>query len=225
MQLVEQHVISKIDPRYAALDRAAFASKNLYNAALYECRQSFIHQGKYLYYNQMDKIMQRHETYRALPSKVSQQVLKLLDKNWKSFFAALEAYNEDPFKFLGRPRLPKYKDKTAGRNVLVYTIQALSKPALKQGMIKPSGLPIEIKTKQKHVDQVRIVPRLGFYVVEVIYDWLAAYRLLCKRKAIPARPAFLILTRYQSMATSRVSPFSVGGVSSVACTRPVISAK
>jgi transposase len=35
MQLVEQHVISKTDPRYAALDRAAFASKNLYNAALY----------------------------------------------------------------------------------------------------------------------------------------------------------------------------------------------
>src|SRR5207302_5718172 len=126
MQLVEQHVISKTDSRYAAIDRAAFASKNLYNAALYEIRQSFIHQGKYISYNHMDKIMQRYKAYRALPSKVSQQVLKLLDKNWKSFFAALEAYNEDPSKFLRRPRLPKYKDKTAGRNVLVYTIQALS---------------------------------------------------------------------------------------------------
>jgi len=89
MQLVEQHVISKTDPRYAAIDKAAFASKNLYNAALYEMRQSFIHQGKYLYYNQMDKIMQKHETYRMLPSKVSQHVLKLLDKNWKSFFASV----------------------------------------------------------------------------------------------------------------------------------------
>jgi len=170
MQLVEQHVISKADPCYAAIDRAAFASKNLYNAALYEIRQSFIHQGKYLSYNQMDKIMQKHEAYRMLPSKVSQQVLKLLDKNWKSFFAALEAYREDPSKFLGRPKLPGYKDKTQGRNVLAYTIQALSKPALKQGIIKPSGLPIEIKTHQKNVDQVRIIPRLGFYVVEVVYE-------------------------------------------------------
>ncbi|HWS83608.1 MAG TPA: transposase, partial [Ktedonobacteraceae bacterium] len=170
MQLVEQHVISKADPRYAAIDRAAFASKNLYNAALYEIRQSFIHQGKYLSYNQMDKIMQKHEAYRMLPSKVSQQVLKLLDKNWKSFFAALEAYREDPSKFLGRPKLPGYKDKTQGRNVLAYTIQALSKPALKQGIIKPSGLPIEIKARQKNVDQVRIIPRLGFYVVEVVYE-------------------------------------------------------
>ncbi len=33
MQLVEQHVISKTDPRYAAIDRAAFASKNLYKAS------------------------------------------------------------------------------------------------------------------------------------------------------------------------------------------------
>ncbi|HWS83491.1 MAG TPA: transposase [Ktedonobacteraceae bacterium] len=170
MQLVEQHVISKTDPRYAAIDRAAFASKNLYNSALYEIRQSFIHQEKYIYYNQMDKIMQKHETYQGLPRKVSQQVLKLLDKNWKSFFKALQAYNQDPSKFLGRPRLPKYKDKTQGRNVLVYTIQAISKPALKQGIIKPSGLPIEIKTNQKTVDQVRIVPHNGFYMVEVVYE-------------------------------------------------------
>jgi len=170
MQLVEQHMISKTDPRYAAIDRAAFASKNLYNAALYEIRQSFIHQDVYLFYNQMDKIMQKHEAYQALPRKVSQQVLKLLDKNWKAFFKALEAYREDSSKFLGRPKLPGYKDKMQGRNILVYTIQALSKPALACGIIKPSQLGIEIRTKRKDIDQVRIVPRNGFYVVEVVYE-------------------------------------------------------
>ena len=35
MQLTEQHVIGRDDPRYQAIDAAAFASKNLYNAALY----------------------------------------------------------------------------------------------------------------------------------------------------------------------------------------------
>jgi putative transposase len=35
LQLVEQHVVSKDDPRFAVIDAAAFASKNLYNAALY----------------------------------------------------------------------------------------------------------------------------------------------------------------------------------------------
>ena len=70
--------------------------------------------------------MQKHEAYRSLPRKVSQQVLKLLDKNWKSYFEATRAYEEDPSKFLGRPKLPGYKDKKEGRNMLVYTIQAIS---------------------------------------------------------------------------------------------------
>jgi putative transposase len=35
MQLTEQHLIRKGDPRYAAIDAAAFASKNLYNQAIH----------------------------------------------------------------------------------------------------------------------------------------------------------------------------------------------
>ena len=170
MQLVEQHVVSKHDRRYAAIDAAAFTSKNLYNAALYEIRQSFIHEGKYLNYNEVQGRMQSHEAYKALPAKVSQQILMVLDRNWKSFFEALEAYTCDPSKFLGRPRLPKYKHKTEGRNILVYTIQAISKKGLKRGRIQPSMLAIEVQTKHKDVDQVRIVPRSGFYVVEVVYE-------------------------------------------------------
>jgi putative transposase len=169
VQLVEQHCIGKNDPHYSVIDEAAFKSKNLYNAALYEIRQAFIHEGTYLNYNEVNKRMQSHEAYKALPAKVSQQVLMLLDKNWKSFFEVLKAYEEDPSKFTGRPKLPKYKHKTEGRNILVYTVQAISKKGLKQGLVQPSQLPISVKTKHKHIDQVRIVPRNSYYVVEVIY--------------------------------------------------------
>src|SRR6266699_2596531 len=112
MQLVEQHVIDRTDLRYSMIDEAAFKSKNLYNAALYEIRQSFIHEGTYLDYHEMDKRMQPHEAYRALPAKVSQQVLRQLHEAWTSFFEARAAYEQDPSKFTGRPRLPKYKHKT-----------------------------------------------------------------------------------------------------------------
>jgi putative transposase len=174
MQLVEQHCIKKHDPRYSVIDEAAFKSKNLYNAALYEMRQEFIHHGIYLSYEEMDKRMQQHEAYKALPAKVSQHVLKQLADAWKAFREAKEAYEEGPSKFTGRPRLPKYKHKTEGRNLLIYTIQAMSrgKHGLKRGIIKPSMLPIEVKTQQdpKQIDQVRIIPRNGHYVVEVIYS-------------------------------------------------------
>ena len=48
MQLVEQHIIKWTDPRFQRIDEAAFASKNLWNAANYLVRQSFIFEGKYL---------------------------------------------------------------------------------------------------------------------------------------------------------------------------------
>lgn len=170
MQLVEQHVLRKSDARYEAIDQAAFASKNLYNAANYEIRQAFIFQGVYLHYHQMHQLMKAHPAYKALPAKVSQQVLRTLEKNWQSFFRAIAEWREHAEKFLGRPCLPKYKDKQQGRNLLIYTIQALSKPALRQGYIQPSGLSIRIKTAHQNVDQVRIIPRHGFYVVEVVYE-------------------------------------------------------
>jgi putative transposase len=170
MQLVEQHVIDRRDPRYAVIDEAAFKSKHLYNAANYEYRQAFIHEGRYVNYNEVQKRMQSHEAYKALPAKVSQQILMVLDNNWKSFREALKAYYEDPSKFFERPRPPKYKHKTDGRNILVYTIQAISKRGLKKGLIQPSMLSIEVQTKRKDVNQVRIIPRKGFYVVEVVYS-------------------------------------------------------
>jgi putative transposase len=170
MHLVEQHMIDRTDPRFAIIDEAAFKSKNLYNAALYEIRQSFIHEGTYLNYHEMDRRMQSHEAYKALPAKVSQQILMVLDQNWrKGFFEALKAYEENPSKFTGRPRLPKYKHKTEGRNILIYTVQAISKRGLKYGLIQPSMLPISVETKHKDIDQVRIIPRNGYYVVEVMY--------------------------------------------------------
>jgi putative transposase len=105
-----------------------------------------------------------------LPAKVGQWALRLLEKNWQSYFAALAAWQADPSKFLGRPRLPGYKDKQSGRNLLIYTIQALSAPALRAGWIVPSMLGVTFKTNQQNVEQVRIIPRNNCYVVEVIYE-------------------------------------------------------
>ncbi|EFO79947.1 hypothetical protein OSCT_2157 [Oscillochloris trichoides DG-6] len=170
MQLVEQHVITPTDSRFGVIDAAAFAAKNLYNAANYRVRQSFIHDGVYLNYHEIHRQMRATAPYQALPRKVSQQVLMLLDRSWKSFFAAIAAYRNNPSACTGRPGLPRYLDKTKGRYALVYTVQALSRPALAQQVIKPSGLPIEVKTNQRRIAQVRIVPRSGFYVVEVIYE-------------------------------------------------------
>jgi putative transposase len=169
MRLVEQHRIDRHDPRFAAIDVAALASKNLYNAANFLVRQAYIFHGKRISYPMLAKLMQPTEPYRALPAKVSQWVLKQLCTAWDSFFAALAAWKADPLRFLGHPRLPKYLHKQ-GRNVLTYTLQAISRPLLRQRIIQPSGLPIQLQTRQVGVQQVRIVPHGTHYTVEIVYE-------------------------------------------------------
>jgi putative transposase len=170
MQLVERHVIRKSDPRFAAIDQAAFASKNLYNTANYVVRQTFIHEGVYLGYVEIFHRIKDHEAYCALPRKVSNDVLRQLDRDWRGFFAALEEWKANPSKFLGRPKLPGYKDKQHGRNIPIYDLQALSAPGLRRGAVIPSQLGISVPTQQTTVTQARIVPRKGYYVVEVVYE-------------------------------------------------------
>jgi putative transposase len=161
MQLVEQHVIATADPRFATIDAAAFAAKNLYNAANYLVRQAFIFEHRYLGYAEVFHLVKHTGAYTALPRKVSNDILRQLDKNWRAFFAACEAYREDPSRFVGRPKLPKYKHKTKGRFLLIYDIQAISRRALARGNSRPSGLDIESQTAHRQVKQARSVPRAG----------------------------------------------------------------
>jgi hypothetical protein len=52
------------------------------------------------------------EQYQALPAKVSQQVLRELDKNWPSFFAASSEFKSHPDKFLGKTQNSWLSNKT-----------------------------------------------------------------------------------------------------------------
>ena len=168
--LVEQHMVKAGAEGYEAIDAASFAAKNLYNLGNFTIRQSFFAGDGYISYNRLYHRLKGTEAYRALPSKVSQWVLKQVTGDWQSFFAAMESWKKEPEKFLGRPRPPGYKHKQKGRCLLTYTDQAISRSWLKKGLVKPSGLDVFVPTKQTHIKQVRIVPRRAYYVVEVVYE-------------------------------------------------------
>jgi len=161
MQLVEKHFVNLKHAK--EIDLLAFKSKNLYNRSLYEQNQHYELTGDYLNYNALDKIMQEHESYKELPAKVSQQVLLNLHRNWLSYFEALKSYAKDPSKFEQCPCKPKYKHKTEGRNVLIYTKQAITKNNIL------SKTNIKINTT-KDIQQVRITKKRFGYFIEVIYE-------------------------------------------------------
>ena len=165
MILTERHIIKQSSSFYNELDNLCFLSKNLYNSALYAVRQYYFANQKYLNWIGVNNqfVSEKQQDYYALPCKVAQQTLKMVDQNMKSFFNAIKAKNS-------KPKLPKYLDKVKGRFVVTYTNQAVSKKALKNGYIELSKTNFKIKTKVKDVKQVRLVPRNQFIVVEVLYE-------------------------------------------------------
>ena len=165
MILTERHIIKKTNPLYSELDNLCFLSKNLYNSALYTVRQFYFTNKKYFNWIKVNNqfVSEKQQDYYALPCKVSQQTLKMVDQNMKSFFNAIKAKKS-------KAKLPKYFDKVKGRFVVTYTNQAIGKKALQNGYIELSKTNIKIKTKVKNVKQVRIVPQNNFIVVEVLYE-------------------------------------------------------
>lgn len=168
MQLTETILINRNHKYYNELDNLCFLSKNLYNSALYFIRQEYILNKKYKNYYDVNNyfVNTKQKDYYALPCKVSQQILKLVDKNFKSFFQLLKQKDK-------KVKLPKYLNKINGRQVVIYTIQAISQKELKNNIIKLSGTEISLKIRDniKNINQVRIVKHYttNTFNIEVVY--------------------------------------------------------
>lgn len=173
MYLVEQHIISVNDKRYKDLDRICFLSKNLYNAALYEIKQEFLRTGKWIRYTSLDRKLKDEDNfdYRAISAASSQQILMSLDKSLKSYFFAIKAWKRDNKKFTGCPKFPKYKHKTKGRNVFLYSYAQFKHRDNYIFFPKKEGLsPLKTNCKEGSVKQVRFVPKPDCYIIEVVYE-------------------------------------------------------
>ncbi len=170
MRLVEKHKVSSNHKLFKEIDFLSFLSKNLYNYANYIVRQEFISSKKYLTNPEVYHLVKTSSDYKALPAKVSNQVLKVLDRNWKSFFKAIKEWKKSPSKFTGCPKLPKYKHKEKGRNIVIYEKGAISKKELKKGIVKLSKTDIVVSTQQQNILEVRLIPRGKEYVIEIVYE-------------------------------------------------------
>jgi len=142
-------------------------SKNLFNEANYILRHEFFKTKRWIRYNELYKLLKESENYRALPAQTAQQILRVLDNIWKSFFNAMDEWKEHPEKFNGRPRPPKYKKKD-GVFMLIFTNQQVK---VKEGeLIFPKIVGLKLKTRIKEgIREVRIIPKGVGYVVEIVY--------------------------------------------------------
>ena len=168
MRLVEQHIIKPNNRHYKELKNLCRLSKNLYNATLYEIRQYFFENKKYLPYPSVDKKFKETNNidYRSLPSQTAQQTMRMVDSSFKSFFKLLNIKNNGSYG--KRISIPHYLKKD-GYFTLFYTGQQLGKKLL-NGIIRLPLTDIGFHSDKRNIKQVRFVPSNNHIVMEVIYE-------------------------------------------------------
>jgi transposase len=170
MKQIQKHLIKTSHKHFKEIDELCFKSKNLYNSGVYLCRQALFNRQKRPSYCELNQQLKSEECYKALPAKVAQQILMLVDRCFKSFEEAHGDWVKRPDKYLGEPKYPKYKHKERGRYPVIYTEQAISKSKFIKGIIQPSKTDIQIPTSLTKIQQVRFVPYGSIYKVEVVYN-------------------------------------------------------
>ena len=170
MNLTETHQIRPNHKLYSICDELCFKSKNLYNAALFEFRQSYFDKElDTLTWQNINRIFNQNNQfdYRELPSKVSNTVLKKLGNNISSFWRLVKKSDCS-----SKVRLPKYLHKTDGRFIVEFNKQTFANKRDEDNnlIICKTSLNLRIPTKVENPQQVRIIPKVGCYIIEVIYE-------------------------------------------------------
>lgn len=168
--------LSKIE--YKALKELMFYSKNIYNVALYNVRQEFFETKKFLSYNDNCKLVKDNENYQSLQAGISQQIIKKVNENFKSFFALLKAKSKGKIAKDKKIRIPHYKEKDELFQLILRDGSAIKNniltfPLSRRFKKDNPNFKLKIKIPKniigKEIKQIRINPKQKGLYFEVLY--------------------------------------------------------
>lgn len=157
-------------------------AKNLYNVGLYNIRQHYFVEKSFLKYESNYHVAKTNENYKLLQAGVSQQILKVVDRSFKSFFNLIQKANKGDYRFQDI-KMPKYLKKDGLFN-LIFSTNAIN---IKDGFFRvaisnaykkanPDHKDILIsfpsRLEGKKIKEVRIVPRNNgqFFHIHYVYE-------------------------------------------------------
>lgn len=120
------------------IEELSFHTTKLYNIINYDLREN-----EYKNYYTIEKEYKLNWHCEYLHSHTRQQCFKMIEQNWKSYFANIKDYNKNPSKYLGKPRPPKFKNHNNRKNEIIFTKAGIRH----QDSILKLSLSKEIKTK------------------------------------------------------------------------------
>ena len=96
---IKQQVKQLSKKDYRNLKYLSHIAKNLTNEAIYNIRQYYFNEKKYLNYQKNYSLLKNSPNYKLLNSNMAQQVLKEVDGSFKSFFSLIKLAEKGKYNF------------------------------------------------------------------------------------------------------------------------------
>ena len=171
----QQPKLSKYE--YDTLLELCRYAKDLYNEALYNVRQCFFKESRYLNYYENYALLRNSDNYKMLNSNMAQQILKEVDGSFRSFLSLLKLKKERRYNDI--IRIPSYLKKD-GYYTLIIGFVRLSENRLLlpfSNSFRKTHKKMEIKVPPilfgKKVKEIRIIPKSNGRFFEIQYTYEA----------------------------------------------------
>ena len=172
---VKQQLKHLSKEEYLSLRELSHTAKNLYNQAVYNIRQYYFQENKYLNYQKNNSLLKSSENYKTLNSNISQQILKEVDGSFKSFFGLLKKKNKGMYN--AKVKLPSYLPKNSFTTLVIGFVR-LNEDTLVipySNSFKKNHKKISIKIPpillDKNIKEIRIIPKFNARFFEVQYTY------------------------------------------------------
>lgn len=187
---VKQQLKHLSKEEYLSLRELSHTAKNLYNQAVYNIRQYYFQENKYLNYQKNNSLLKSSDNYKTLNSNMSQQILKEVDSSFKSFFGLLKKKNKGIYN--AKVKLPGYLPKNSFTTLVIGFVR-LNEDTLVipySNSFKKNHKKISIKIPpillDKKIKEIRIIPKFNarFFEVQYAYEVEEQQRNLDKNHAL-----------------------------------------
>lgn len=211
---VKQQLKHLSKEEYLILRELCHSAKNLYNQAVYNIRQYYFDEGKYLNYVENNKLLKSSENYKILNSNMAQQILKEVDGAFKSFFRLLKLKSKGEYK--EKVKLPKYLPKNSFTTLVVGFVRLNENTFILpySQSYKKNHRPIKINIPplllDKNIKEIRIIPKFNarFFEIQYTYQVENEERNLDKNNALAID---LGVNNLATCVTNRGKSFIVNG--------------
>ena len=176
---------------YSILKKLCHTAKNLANEAIYNIRQYYFTEGEYLKYEKNYALLKNSSNYKMLNSNMAQQILKEVDSSFKSFFGLLKLAKKGKYSFRDC-KLPHYLPKDGFTTLVIGFVRLNGNKLILpySNTFKKTHKPVEIKIPpiltDKHIKEIRIIPKSGarFFETQYTYEAECIQRNLNKNNAL-----------------------------------------